>query len=73
MSRLETPFFSLLSDDDYLLPGFYKRAVAALNAHPEALFWAGITLNVDTRNTIWDARVAEWPSYGVSAGCGCCL
>ena len=50
MSRIETDFFSFLSDDDYLLPGFYQRALAALDRHPEAMCWAGITLNVDEKN-----------------------
>ena len=62
---VDTPFFSILSDDDYLLPGFYRRALAGLVAHPEAMFWVGTTLNVDERGTIWDARVARWPRAGI--------
>lgn len=62
---VDTPYFSILSDDDYLLPGFYKRALAGLAAHPEAMFWVGTTLNVDEHGTIWDARVARWPRAGV--------
>lgn len=63
--NIETPFFSLLSDDDYLLPGFYQRALAALNANPQAMFWVGITLNVDPEGLIWDARVERWRRDGV--------
>ncbi|SFS05948.1 Glycosyl transferase family 2 [Dyella sp. OK004] len=63
--NIETPFFSLLSDDDYLLPGFYQRALTALNAHPQAMFWVGITLNVDPEGVIWDARVERWLRDGV--------
>lgn len=62
---VETPFFSILSDDDYLLPGFYRRALEGLAAHPEAMFWVGTTLNVDENGTIWDARVARWPRTGL--------
>ena len=64
MSRIETDFFSFLSDDDYLLPGFYQRAVAALDRHPEAMCWAGMTLNVDEENVIWDIRAHQWPREG---------
>lgn len=64
MSRIETDFFSFLSDDDYLLPGFYQRAVAALDRHPEAMCWAGMTLNVDEENVIWDIRARQWPREG---------
>ena len=60
-----TPFFSILSDDDYLLPGFYRHALAELDAHPQAMFWAGLTLNVDEGGTIWDARLLRWPREGV--------
>ncbi|WP_422848117.1 glycosyltransferase family 2 protein [Acidovorax sp. M14] len=65
MSEVETEFFSFLSDDDYLLPGFYQHAIAALDNYPEAMCWAGMTLNVDEDNLIWDARVRQWPREGV--------
>ncbi|MEP6907953.1 MAG: glycosyltransferase family 2 protein, partial [Pseudoxanthomonas sp.] len=62
---VDTPFFSILSDDDYLLPGFHERALASLAEHPEAMFWAGMTLSVDERGTIWDGRVDRWSREGV--------
>lgn len=62
---VETPYFSILSDDDYLLPGFYARAVDALERYRDAAFWAGITLNVDACGKVWDARVAGWPREGL--------
>jgi hypothetical protein len=62
---IDTPFFSFLSDDDYLLPGFYRNAMAGFAAHPEAMFWAGLTLNVDEDDLIWDARVLRWPREGL--------
>jgi hypothetical protein len=65
LRQVETPFFSILSDDDYLLPGFYCRALADLEQHPEAMFWAGVTLNVDESGKIWDARVARWSREGL--------
>lgn len=65
MSRVETPFFSFLSDDDYLLPCFYRRALDGLREHREAMCWAGMTLNVDEQGTIWDARVLNWPREGL--------
>src|SRR6185437_8436728 len=57
MRGVATPFFSILSDDDYLLPGFYQRALADLAENPEAMFWVGESLWVDEQGTIWDARV----------------
>lgn len=65
MSRVRTSFFSFLSDDDYLLPNFYRRAIEALNRHPQAMFWAGMSLHVDEQGIIWDARVRRWSREGV--------
>lgn len=65
LRSLATPFFSILSDDDYLLPGFYQRALSDLARHPEAMFWAGLTLSVDEQGRIWDARVDRWAREGV--------
>jgi hypothetical protein len=62
---VNTPFFSILSDDDYLLPGFYARALDDLARHPQAMFWAGVTFNIDEHNTICDARVMRWPREGL--------
>jgi glycosyltransferase involved in cell wall biosynthesis len=65
LRSVKTPFFSILSDDDYLLPEFYKRALEDLAQHPEAMFWAGLTLNVDESGKIWDARVDRWSRDGL--------
>jgi len=67
LRSVATPYFSILSDDDYLLPGFYHRALDDLARYPEALFWAGLTLNVDEKGKIWDARVDRWEREGLFA------
>lgn len=45
--QVKTPFFSLLSDDDVLLPGFYEKAMGAFREHPDAMFVGMPTLEVD--------------------------
>ncbi|MGH8147749.1 MAG: glycosyltransferase family 2 protein [Rhodanobacteraceae bacterium] len=65
LRQIETPFFSILSDDDYLLPDFYRRALAGLIDRPEAMFWAGLVLNVDMDGVVWDARAARWEREGL--------
>lgn len=65
LRNVDTPFFSILSDDDYLLPGFYALALRDLDANPTAMFWAGITLSVDEQGKIWDARQARWAREGL--------
>ncbi len=65
VASVESPYFSLLSDDDYVLPGFYERAVAALEREPQAAFWAGVTLAVGPDQKIWFARGLDYPCDGV--------
>lgn len=64
LASVDTEFFSILSDDDYLLPGFYEEALKALDADPEAMFWAGCTLHVDESDVVVEARVESWPRHG---------
>lgn len=65
VTSVDTPYFSLLSDDDYLLPDAYARAVASLERNPDAMFWAGVTIEVDTEGRVWNARLRDWPREGL--------
>lgn len=65
LRSVTTPFFSILSDDDYLLPDFYRRALEDLDRQAEAMFWAGMTLNVDESGKIWYSRVDLWKREGL--------
>ena len=47
IEQVETPFFSLLSDDDLLAPKFYETALAAFERYPEAGVACLPTLVVD--------------------------
>ena len=44
LACVDTPYFSFLSDDDYLLPKFYETTLQGFKEHPEAGFSAGRTL-----------------------------
>ncbi|MGZ4902785.1 MAG: glycosyltransferase family 2 protein [Halobacteriota archaeon] len=47
LQRVNTPFFSFLSDDDLLLPHFFEVAMQSLSAKPDAMFYAGLTIQVE--------------------------
>ncbi|MGZ4852705.1 MAG: glycosyltransferase family 2 protein [Halobacteriota archaeon] len=53
LSRVATPFFSCLSDDDILLPDFYQTALRCFERHPEILFAAGEWMYVEN-GKIWE-------------------
>lgn len=63
MSQVQTPFFSILADDDFLLPNFYEDAMAKLENYPEAVFCAGSTImaNVTGENAeILALSLTDW-------------
>ena len=50
--QVETPFFSLLSDDDLLAPDFYEQAIKGFEHYPEAMFVTMATMVVDHQNRV---------------------
>ena len=60
MDRVETPLFTLLSDDDLILPNFFEIGLAALEKAPEAIFFAGATIRADFEGNIWSIPLDSW-------------
>lgn len=52
MENIETPFFSILADDDILLPNFYNDAISNLEKYPQAIFFGGNTLILEKNRII---------------------
>jgi glycosyltransferase involved in cell wall biosynthesis len=59
LSRADTPLVHLISDDDFLLPGFFAHAVSALERNPGAAFFSGGMLSADS-----DGQVRGFLCYG---------
>jgi glycosyltransferase involved in cell wall biosynthesis len=51
IKAITTPYFSILADDDLLLPEFYSRALQLLELYPTALCAAGVVLRMDEKGT----------------------
>ena len=58
LSRVETPLFSFLSDDDFLLPWFYENAMGAFERFPEGAFFAGSLLYVTEKKRVVKVGIA---------------
>lgn len=58
--RIDTPYFSFLSDDDWLLPNFYAATLAALERHPEAVFASARVADADERGRLLGIRGDGW-------------
>jgi GT2 family glycosyltransferase len=70
MERVETPYFSILTDDDYYLPGFYETVMAGFGAHPEAICSGGGTVTVTERGSVvWSSSADGYftPTEGFRA------
>lgn len=60
MGRVETAFFSLLSDDDVLLPEFFEKALAGFDKHPTAMFSALATIHADGHGNVTSVPLLAW-------------
>lgn len=60
VDQIDTPFFSFLSDDDFLLPNFYENAINTLDKHPEAMFFCGVTYFVNNDALVLLRSGADW-------------
>ena len=49
LSQVNTPYFSILSDDDVLLPDFYEQALKGFTRYPEAGFVATQTISATNK------------------------
>ena len=52
MKHVDTPLFSILADDDLLLPNFYQDAISKLDDFPHAMFFGGSTLILENDKII---------------------
>jgi len=57
---VDTPFFSFLSDDDFLLPEFYREALMGFNKHPEAMFSATTVVDMYKEGHISGIPLWNW-------------
>lgn len=64
IARVNTPYFSLLSDDDYLLPSFYETALHGFEQHPDAMFSAGSTISMTEKGEVTHVPMAQWARDG---------
>jgi glycosyltransferase involved in cell wall biosynthesis len=62
LSKVDTPLLHFMSDDDFLLPGFFAQAIAALQENPGAAFFSGGLLSANP-----DGQVRGFLRYGSEA------
>ncbi len=60
MRRVTTPFFTLLSDDNVLLPDFYETALKKFDQYPEAMFSATPMIFMTEEGRIHTVTLNDW-------------
>jgi len=64
MRRIDTPFFSFLSDDDVVLPHFFEAALDGFERCPAALMSAASTVEVSPGGDVRYVPLALWTREG---------
>lgn len=65
LSRVNTPYFSILSDDDYLLPDFYEVTLQGFEVSNDAIFSAcGVNI-INENNQLIRNSLDFWEKEGI--------
>jgi glycosyltransferase involved in cell wall biosynthesis len=65
LKRVKTKYFHFISDDDMVLPDFYKKAIESLEKYPEAFFFGGSSINIRTTGEIFHVPILSWKREGL--------
>jgi hypothetical protein len=69
-NRVETPFFSFISDDDVMLPRFYEIAMDGFERYPQAAMSILATIRMTPSGSIHSAPILQWPQGLIEAPAG---
>ena len=61
---VSSPYFTILSDDDYHLPNFFATALRGFEAHPDAMFSAGSVVSMTEGGRITHVAMDLWERDG---------
>jgi glycosyltransferase involved in cell wall biosynthesis len=67
VSRVTTPYFGFLTDDDYFLPNFAEDAMHAFRLHPAISLSVLSAPTVDETGKVVSDQLANWPREGAYA------
>lgn len=67
LAHVTTPFYSFLSDDDFLLPWFYAEAMQNLERFADAAIFAGSSIVMNEKGKITHVGLTSWEKEGYYA------
>jgi len=60
MKNINTKYFSILSDDDFVLPDFFETALKGFEKHPEAMLSACATIHSTLEGNVLGMPLSAW-------------
>jgi glycosyltransferase involved in cell wall biosynthesis len=63
LRHVDTPFFSFLSDDDFLLPEFFDTMMQNFIKYPDVAFSAGLSVHFNGKRIYWP-ELLRWKREG---------
>ena len=64
VSKVNTPFFCLLTDDDYYLPNFLEDSIIIFNKYPQIMFSVMSAPEINEAGGILNDQLNKWPREG---------
>lgn len=64
VSKVATPFFCLLTDDDYYLPNFLEDSFSIFDQHPQIMFSVVSAPEINEAGDILNDQLNKWPREG---------
>ncbi len=60
VAHVKNPYFHIMSDDDLLLPDFFRTGIAELQRHPEAMLFVGRLILAQTEGSVFGVTGNKW-------------
>ena len=64
VSKVTTPFFCLLTDDDYYLPNFLEDSFSIFSKHPQIMFSVMSAPEINEAGDLLNDQLNKWPREG---------
>lgn len=64
VSKVDTPFFCLLTDDDYYLPNFLEDSISFFNKYPQIMFSVMSAPEINEAGDLLNDQLSKWPREG---------
>lgn len=73
VSKVDTPLFCLLTDDDYYLPNFLEDSISIFKKYPQIMFSVMSAPEINEAGDLLNDQLSKWPREGFYKKANCDL